>query len=138
MLQNNYFFILAFLGLFLAKKQPKSSKKEENWQNPNCFIKFSEIWFVNASHQKKIQQKIYFSILAFFGKKKLDKIDQKWRKLAKSKPFDNIFWNLICRCFPTKENATKNCFSISVFFGLFVGQKAAKIDLKKMKKNRQI
>jgi len=34
---------------------------------------------------------------------------------------------LICRCFPTKENVTKNCFLISAFF---VGKKAAKIDLK--------
>jgi len=44
MLQINYFWILAFLGPFLAEKQPKLTKKEENWQNPNCWITFSEIW----------------------------------------------------------------------------------------------
>ena len=29
---------------FLAKKQPKLTKNEENWQNPNRSMKFSEIW----------------------------------------------------------------------------------------------
>ena len=71
------------LGLFLAKKQSKLIKNEENWQNQNCLIKFSEIWYVNASQRKKIQQKNYFSILVFFGiflpyfAKKTAKIDQK-------------------------------------------------------------
>ena len=55
-----------FFGRFLTKKQPKLTKNEENWQNPNCLMKFSEIWYVNTSKQKKIQQKIIFSIVAFF------------------------------------------------------------------------
>ena len=51
--------------VFLVKKQPKLAKNEENWQNPNRLIKFSEIWYVNAFQHKEIQQKNYFSILAF-------------------------------------------------------------------------
>ena len=68
-LKKNYFSILAFLGLFLAKKQPKLNKNEENWQNPNCLIKFSKIWYVDAFQQDKMLQKNCFSILAFFEKK---------------------------------------------------------------------
>ena len=48
--------ILAFFG----QKSAKIYQKEENWQNPNGLIKFSEICYVNASQQKKIQQKKYF------------------------------------------------------------------------------
>ena len=59
---------------------------------------------------------------------KTAKIDQKWRKLVNSKPFNEIFWNLVCTCLSQKK-ATKNCFSISAFFGLFY-QKTAKIDQK--------
>ena len=44
------------------------------------------------------------------------KIDQKWRKLAKSKPFDEIIWNLVSRRFPTKENSTKKLF---FYYGIF-------------------
>ena len=67
-----------FFGLFLAKKQPKLSKIEKDWQNPNRLMKSPEIWYVDASQQKKMLH--------------------------------------------------KNCFSISAFVDLFVGQKAAKID----------
>ena len=42
MLQKNFFSILSFLSPF-GKKQPKSTKNEENWQNQNRLIKFSEI-----------------------------------------------------------------------------------------------
>ena len=65
MLQNNVFRFRIF-GLFWQKKQPKLTKNEENWQNPNRLITFYEIWYVNASQQKKIQQKNYFSIFAIF------------------------------------------------------------------------
>ena len=37
---------------FLTKKTAKIDKNEENWQNPNRLIKFSEIWYVDASQQK--------------------------------------------------------------------------------------
>ena len=81
---NNLFWISTFCGRFLTKIQPKLTKNEENWQNPNYLITFSVIWYVNASQQKKIQQKNYFG-------QKTAKIDQKLRKLAKSKPFNEIF-----------------------------------------------
>ena len=35
MLQKNFFWILAFFGRFMIKRQPKLTKNEENWQNPN-------------------------------------------------------------------------------------------------------
>ena len=35
----------------LTKKQPKLTKNEEDWQNPNRLMKFSEIWYVDASQQ---------------------------------------------------------------------------------------
>ena len=42
------FSISAFFGLFWTKKQPKKQTKltenEENWQNLNRLMKFSEIW----------------------------------------------------------------------------------------------
>ena len=53
--------------------------------------------------------------LAFFGQKTA-KIDQKLRKLAKSNFFDYFFWNLVIKCFPTKENSTTK---LSFDFGLF-------------------
>ena len=45
---NFFFWISAFFGRFLTKKQPKLTKNEENWQNPNRSMKFSEIWYVDA------------------------------------------------------------------------------------------
>jgi len=51
MLQKNFFWILAFLS-FLTKQQPKLTKNEENWQNI-----FYEIWYVDASQQKKCYKK---------------------------------------------------------------------------------
>ena len=67
MLQNNYFFIFAFLGLFWQKL----TKNEENWQNPNRLMKFSEIRYLDASQQNKILQKLFFDfgIFALFGQK---------------------------------------------------------------------
>ena len=62
MLQKNFFWILAFFGRFLTKKQPKFTQNEENWQISNLLMKFSEIWFVDASQQ---QQKCYKK--TFFG-----------------------------------------------------------------------
>ena len=60
MLQKNYFSISAFFGIFLAKKQSKLIKNEENRPNSNRLIKFSEIWYVDAFQYKKIQQKNVF------------------------------------------------------------------------------
>ena len=69
-------------------------KNEENRQNPNRLIKFSEIWYLDAFRDKKIQQQKIISGFGIFGQKTA-KMDQKWRKLAKSKPFNKIFWNLV-------------------------------------------
>ena len=69
------------------------TKNEENWQNPNRLMKFSEIWYVDASQQNKMLQKNFFWISAFFGRflTKKTAIDQKLRKLAKPKLFGEIF-----------------------------------------------
>ena len=68
MLQKNLFWISAFFGRFLTKKQPKLTKNVENWQNPNRLMKFSEIWYVDASQQNKMLSKNFFWISAFFGR----------------------------------------------------------------------
>ena len=57
---------MAFFGRFLTKKQLKLTKNEENWQNLNRLMKSSEIWFVDASQQKKMLQKNFFWISAVF------------------------------------------------------------------------
>ena len=89
MLQN-YFFL--DFRLFWPFFKPKNSQKNKlkNKQNPNRLMKFSEIWYVDASQQTKMPQKNLFWILAFFNQKTA-KIDKKLRRLAKSKPFDDIF-----------------------------------------------
>ena len=107
------------LLVFLVKKQPKLTKNKENWQNQNCVMKFSKIWYVDVSQQNKMLQKNLFGISTFFGRfstKKQPKLTKKWRKLAKFKPLGQIFWNFVCICFPTKENATKYSFLIWAFF----------------------
>ena len=80
MLQKNFFWISAFFGRFLTKKQPKLTKNEENWQNPNRLMKFSEIWYVDASQQEKMLQKNCFSISPFF----LPFLPKKITKLTKN------------------------------------------------------
>ena len=67
-------------GRYLTKKQPKLTKNEENWQNPNRLMKLSEIWYVDASQQNKMLQKNFFWISDFFARffgRFLPKIDQK-------------------------------------------------------------
>ena len=73
------FWILAFFGRFLTKKQPKLTKNEENWQNPNSLMKFSKIWSVDASQQKEMIQKTFWDFGLFwpFFNQKTAKIDQK-------------------------------------------------------------
>ena len=76
--KKNIFRFLHFLA-FSAKNQPKLIKHEQNWQNPNRLIKSYEIWYVDASQQKKMLQKNYFSSLSIFGLfgQKTANIDQK-------------------------------------------------------------
>ena len=117
---------------FFGQKQPKLTKNEENRQNPNRLMKSFEIWYVDASQQtKKMLQKpfFYFGLFRPFFNLKAAKIDKKWRKLAKSKPFDEIFWNLVCRYFQTKK-CYKNLFLDFGLFWPFFNQKTAKIDQK--------
>ena len=59
--------MLAVFGPFLTKKQPKLTKNEENWQNPNCLMKYSEIWHVDASQQNKCYKKTFLDF-GFFGR----------------------------------------------------------------------
>ena len=88
---KSFFWILAFFGRFLTKEQPKLTKNVKNWQNPNRSIKFSEIWYVNASQQNKNSTKKTFFDFGMFWPKKTAKIDQKLRKLAKPKQFGEFF-----------------------------------------------
>ena len=57
-------------------------------------MKFSEIWYVDASEQPKNATKkllLDFGLFWPFFNQKTAKIDQKSRKLAKSNPFYEIF-----------------------------------------------
>ena len=124
-----------FLAFLLAQKQQKLTKNEENWQNLNCLIKFSEIWYVDASHQKKMLQKNRFSFSAFFGlfwpkTTKFDKNEENWQNTNCLMKFSEIWY---CRCFPTKENATKKLFFVFSFFWHFCWQKNSQ-NCPKMKK----
>ena len=65
---KNFFLISAFFGRFLTKKQSKLTKNEENWQNPNRLMKFSEIWYVDASQQTKNATKnIFYGFRTFLA-----------------------------------------------------------------------
>ena len=65
MIQKNFFWISAFFGRSLTKKQQKFTKNEENWQNLNRLMKFSEIWYVDASQRKKLYKIIFFGFRPF-------------------------------------------------------------------------
>ena len=66
--KKNFFGISAFFGRFLTKKQPKLTKNEENWQNPNRLMKFSEIWYLDAlQQQQKCYQKTFFGFRPFLA-----------------------------------------------------------------------
>ena len=54
-------------------------------------MEFSEIWYVDASQQNKMLKKMNFGLFWPFFNQKTAKIDQKLRKLPKSKPLDEIF-----------------------------------------------
>ena len=85
MLQKNFFLNLAFFGCFLTKKRPKLTKNEENWQNPNRLMKLSEIWYVDASQQKKNSTKkliLNFGLFwPFFNQKTAKKQPKKIGKI---------------------------------------------------------
>ena len=84
------FFDFGNFWPFLAKKQPKNTKNEENWQNSNRLVKFSKLWYVDASQQKKMLQKNYFSISAFFYLF-WPKNSQNWLKIKKIGKIQNVW-----------------------------------------------
>jgi len=57
--------LLLDFGLFWPFLNQKTAKKNKNCQNPNCLMKFSEIWYVDASQQNKMLQKNFFWISTF-------------------------------------------------------------------------
>ena len=66
---------------FFNQKTAKIDKNEENWQNPNRLMKFSEIWYVDASQQKNAIKKLFFDFglfWPFFHQKLMMKI---WKRL---------------------------------------------------------
>ena len=98
MLQKNFFWISAFFGRFLTKKQPKLSKNEENLQNPNRLMKFSEICYVDASQQNIMLQKNFFGFWPFFAifltkkQPKLTKNEENWQNPNRTMKFSEIWY----------------------------------------------
>ena len=77
------FWISAFYGRFLTKKQPNLTENKENWQNPNR-LKFSVIWYVDASKRRRMLQKNVFDLgiyLPFLAKKQtqFSKNEENWQ-----------------------------------------------------------
>ena len=122
MLQNNYFSILAFLGLFLAKKTTKIDQKWRKLVKSKLFENFFWNLVCKSFQTKENSTKKLFFILAFFG--------QKITKIGKIQTVDEIFWNLVGRCFITKENATKKLFFYFGIFGPFLAKKQLKLTKK--------
>ena len=73
-------------------------------------------------------KKLFFYSGIFWPKKqpKLPKI----KKVGKIQTFKEIFWNLVSRCFPTKEKATNKTFYRFCNCLVFFGKITAKIDQK--------
>ena len=97
MLQKNFFWISAFFGRFLTKKQPKFAKNEENWKNPNRLMKFSEISYVDDSQQQKCYKKLFqdFGLFwPFLTKKqpKLSKNEENWQNPNRLMKFSEILY----------------------------------------------
>ena len=86
-----------FFWPFFNKKQPKLTKNEENWQNPNRLMKFSEIWHVDTSQQqKKCYKKLFWDFdlfWPFFNQKqpKLTKNEENWQNSNRLMTFSEIW-----------------------------------------------
>ena len=65
--KKTFFGFQPFFCRFLTKKTAKIDKNDENWQNPNRLMKFSEIWYVDASQQKKCYKKTFFGFWPFLA-----------------------------------------------------------------------
>ena len=74
---TNLFFL--DFGLFWPFFNQKTAKKNKKWQNPNRLMKFSEIWYVDASQQNKSYKKTFFGFRPFLAvfNQKTAKIDKK-------------------------------------------------------------
>ena len=134
--QRARFLIFAFFGLFLTKK----GRNWKKWRKLAKSKPFDEIFWNLVCrcilvNENSPQSPIFDFCLFWPVLTKKGRNWQKWRKLAKSKPFNEIFWNLVCRCFPTKKMLQKNFFWISAFFGRFLTKKQPK--LTKNEKNWQ-
>ena len=81
-LQKTIFGFRPFLAFLWPKKQPKLTKNEEIWQNPNRLVKNSEISYLDASQQKKMLLKFFFGFRNFFVFL-LPKNSQNWPKMKK-------------------------------------------------------
>ena len=103
---------------FLTKKQLKLTKNEENWQNPNRLMKFSEILVCRCFPTNKKLQKNSFWISAFFGRF-LTKKQPKLTKMKKIVKIQTVLWIFLEIWYvdaSQQKNATKNFF---LDFGLF-------------------
>ena len=77
---TNFFFLdFGLFWPFFNQKTAKIDQKRKNWQNLNCLMKFSEIWYVDASKQKECYNFFFFDFGLFwpFFNQKTAKIDQK-------------------------------------------------------------
>ena len=82
---------------FFNQKTAKIDKNEENWQNPNRLMKFSEIWYVDASQLKKMLQKNFSGFRPFWPfltkkQPKLTKNEENWQNPNHLMKFSEI-WN---------------------------------------------
>ena len=109
------FCVSAFFGRFLTKKQPKKKKIGKT-------KKFSEIWYVDASQQKKMLQKKLFLDFGLFWPFFNQKNSQKTaKKIICQNPNRLIKFSEIseCRCFPTKKCYKKTFFGFRPFLAVF-------------------
>ena len=65
MLQKKFFLDSGFFWSFFNQKTAKIDKNEENWQNPNLLMKFSEIWYVDDSQQKNATKNLFLDFGLF-------------------------------------------------------------------------
>ena len=81
-------------GLFWPFFNQKTDKNEENWQNPNRLMKFSEIWYLDTSQQKKCYIKTIFRFRHFLGKKtaKIDQNEENWQNLNRMVKSSEIWY----------------------------------------------
>ena len=98
---------------FLTKKQPKLTKNEENCQNRNRLMKFSEIWYVDASQQKKCHKKLFldFGLFCPFLTKKRQKLtinEENWKNPNRSMKFLKFDMQLLTKKQPKLSKNEEN------------------------------